>query len=274
MNTMIASKQEWYTNDEGSLDLDFLRQHENLESLGRFHTPISSALVLGKFREKARSLGMQLVNEQAALHKAGRRYMYTAEVASETRTGKDGNPEYSLSVGFRNFGDKSLAFSGMCASRIFVCQNGVCTGIVIPSKMRHTIGNVGNTFFVESKIDAIFSRFMEDKDAMHGQIECMKATPLTDSIVGQFVKGLVGNPYIGAANTMRIIEDVVSPELNDKNDDSVFRLSNAMSKVTTHKLKNPNHAAMASRFGNNLIMSIIKPGFVPLGDAIDVGSED
>lgn len=270
MSTMLANKKDWYTAPDGTLDVDFIRAHENTEPLGRIHTPISSALILGKFREKAKTLGMQLVDEQAALHKEGRRFMYTATVASETRFGADGKPEYTLEVGFRNFSDKSLAFSGMCASRVFVCENGMCTGIVIPSKMRHTSGNVGNSYLIDGKIDAIFSRFVEDKDAMHDQITCMKTTPLTDSILGTFVKGLVGNPYLGAANTMRIIEDVVKPELNAPNDSSVFRLSNAASKVTSHILKNPNHAAMASRFCNNLIMGIIKPGFKPLGDAIDV----
>ena len=136
--------------------------------------------------------------------------------------------------------------------------------------MRHTSGNVGNGILLDEKIDTIFSRFIEDKDAMHDQVGLMRSTPLTDTIVGQFVKGLVGNPYVGAANTMRIIEDVVKPELNDTNDSSVWRLANAASKVTTHHLKNPNHATMASRFCNNLIMSIIKPDFKPLGDAIDV----
>ena len=270
MATMIANKKEWYTFEDGAGDLDFIKAHENLEPLGKIHTPISSALVLSKFREKARSLGMELCMEKAALHKEGRRFMYTAAVRSETHLDATGEPEYTLEVGFRNFGDKSLAFSGMCASHVFVCENGVCHGIVIPSKMRHTSGNVGNGVLLDEKIDTIFSRFIEDKDAMHDQVGLMRSTPLTDTIVGQFVKGLVGNPYVGAANTMRIIEDVVKPELNDTNDSSVWRLANAASKVTTHHLKNPNHATMASRFCNNLIMSIIKPDFKPLGDAIDV----
>ena len=270
MATMIANKKDWFNVEDGAADVDFIRAHENLEPLGKIHTPISSAIVLSKFREKAASLGMELCNEQAALHKEGRRFMYTASVKSETHYDENGRPEYSLEVGFRNFGDKSLAFSGMCASHVFVCENGVCHGVVIPSKMRHTSGNVGSAYMLDGKIDAIFSRFIEDKDAMHDQIGLMRSTALTDGIVGRFVKGLVGNPYIGAANTMRIIEDVVSPERNDPNDSSVWRLANAASKVTTHVIKNPNHAAMASRFCNNLIMSIIKSDFVPLGDAIDV----
>ena len=37
---------------------------------------------------------------------------------------------------------------------------------------------------------------------------------------------------------------------------------------------NPNRSAMASRAINNLIMSIIKPDFTPLGDVVDVEVED
>jgi len=287
MNTMIANPTKWYTAEDGALDTDFIRQNEVVESRGRIHRPISSAIVLDKFRERAKVLGLRFKNEQAALLKrkvdekkgvvGGDRYMYIAEVEDDT------HPDYALSVGFRNFSDKSLAFSGMCESHIFVCENGVCHGIVKPSKVRHTIGNIErNTHLLDDKIDTVFQRFLEDGKKIHEQIALMGSTKLTDDIVARFVKGANGewikkddkwtfvkNPLLGSANLLRILEDLENPERNDRNDNSVMRLMNSASHITSHTITNPNQSMLASNFCNNLIMKILKDDFVPLGDVVE-----
>ena len=271
-NTMIMDSN-WFTTADGANDVEFIRAHEVLTPHSKRHAPISSADILTKFRERASNLGLELVNEKAGLLKTkdkkgelvgGNRFMYVAEVKD------DSHPDYALSVGFRNFGDTTLSFQGMCGNSIFVCKNGVCTSVIKPSKMRHLTSNVNTEGMLDSKIDTIFSRFNEDKDDIVGQIEMMKQTALTDAIVGRFVKGMLKNSYLGAANVMRILEDLENPELNSHDDSSVFRLMNSCSYVTTHKLKNPSQSAEASRFCNNLLMSIIKPDFKPLGDVIEV----
>ena len=210
--------------------------------------------------------------------------MYIANVENENRE------DFTLQCGFRNSSDQSRAFNAMMGSTCFVCENGVCSSIVEPSKMRHTIGNFRN-YVIEEKVDAAFERFNEDKDKIVHQIEVMKSTPLTDEIVGKFVRRLNGtwrerttptgetvhhfykNPYLGSANLLRVLEELENPSLNSHDDSSCFRLLNAVSTVTTHKIKNPDQAAMASRQCNNLIMSLIYPDFKPLGDAIDVEVE-
>ena len=84
------------------------------------------------------------------------------------------------------------------------------------------------------------------------------------------------NPIIGSSNLMKILEELENPTLNSHEDSSVFRLHNAATYVTTHKMsqRNPAQALMASRILNNTIMNIIKPDFVPLGDVVDVEVED
>lgn len=275
MNTICASKAKWFTTEDGATDVEFIKAHEIVKSRGKIHAPMSSADILGKFRDRAEYLGLKFKNEKGALLKVnekglgGDRYMYTAEVVD------DAHPDYALSVGFRNFGDKSLAFSGMCGNTIFVCENGVCTSIVKPSKMRHTIGNVTrNEGLLDSKIDHIFSRFLEDSDKIHDQIGMMKSTKLTDDIVGKFVRKIVNSPLWGGANIVRVLEDLENPAYNSHDDSSVFRLMNACSKVTSHDMKNPNQGMMASRFCNNLIMSIIDSNFTPLGDDVKDEVED
>lgn len=274
----IMKNTQWF--DENVVDVDFITAHEDLSPKGRIHTPISSAEILTKFREKALNLGLRLVNEKGALKRDGKRFMYVADVED------DSHPDYALSVGFRNNSDKSLAFSGCCGSSVFICANGCMTSIIKPSKMRHTIGNVThNAGFLDAKIDTIFERFLDDKDEIEGQIEFMRQTSLTDEIVGKFVRALNGgwkgdkfvkNPLIGSSNLMQILAELENPTLNRHDDSSVFRLHNAATYVTTHKMsqRNPSQAMMASRLLNNTIMNIIKPDFTPLGDVVDVEIED
>jgi hypothetical protein len=269
---------QWF--DENVVDVDFITAHEDLTPKGRIHTPISSAEILTKFREKALNLGLRLVNEKGALKRDGKRFMYVADVED------DSHPDYALSIGFRNNSDKSLAFSGCCGSSVFICANGCMTSLIKPSKMRHTIGNVTrNAGFLDAKIDTIFERFLEDKGEIEGQIEFMRQTSLTDEIVGKFVRALNGgwkgdkfvkNPLIGSSNLMQILAELENPTLNRHDDSSVFRLHNAATYVTTHKMsqRNPSQAMMASRLLNNTIMNIIKPDFTPLGDVVDVEIED
>ena len=289
MHTLIANKNKWYRTEDGATDIDFIRSNERVVSMGTRHAPISSATILQKFRERARDLGLKLVNEQAALlkptidketgdAKGGNRFMYLADVDGETGLDKSGKPEYSLSIGFRNFGDKTLSFSGMIGSSVVCCENGLCSSICKPSKFRHTIGNTGNEMLVDGKIDCIFSHFNENKDAVHHQISFMKSHVLTDELLGKFVRQANGkwingkfvkNPYLGSANLCRILEDLENPERNDKDDNSLFRLLNSCTHITSHVISNPNQSAMASRYCNNLIMSLADADFRPLGDDCD-----
>lgn len=268
MATILKNKQ-WF--DENITDVDFIRAHEDLTPRGPRHMPISSADILTKFREKAQSFGITLVNEKGALKRDGSRFMYVADVKDDSR------PDYALSLGFRQASDTSMSFSGMCGVSVFVCSNGCCSSLIKPSKMRHTIGNVRDSL-IDGRIDTVFNRFLEDKNEIVGQIELMKSTKLTDEIIGRFVRGANGswndnkfikNPLIGSANLMKILEELENPTLNEK-EDSVFRLHNAMTYVTTHKMRNPNQSSLASRALNNLIMGIINPDFTPVGDVIDV----
>ena len=274
--SVIANTRVWFRNEDGATDVDFIRAHEDMTPRGRFHSPVSSAEILGKFRERAKSFGLVLAKEQCALKKDGTRFMYVANVENENR------PDYTLQCGFRNSSDQSFAFAGAFGSHVMICENGVCTALVKPSRMRHTIGNVAEGT-IDSRIDAVFERFLEDKDAITHQIDTMKGTRLTDSILGTFVRKANGewrekangnryfykNPHLGSANLLRVLEELENPSLNSHDDSSCFRLLNAVSTVTTHKIKNPAQAASASRYCNNLIMSIIDPTFKPLGDDIE-----
>lgn len=263
MATMILKNNWFKTEDMGGDIVDFVHNHEDLTSMGRMHKCVSSADLVLKFRERAENLGLTLGKETAGLEKRGKKFMYLAEVKD------DSHKDYALTLGFRNFSDKTLSYSSIAGNNVFLCCNGVCNSICKDGKMRHTVGNVDRNL-IDSKIDIAFNQFINDKDRIHEQIAMMKNTILTDEIVGKFVKQMIHSSYVGSANLVRMLEDLENPSLNSHNDNSVMRLMNACSYVTEHKITNPNQRTMASRECNNVIMGIIKSDFIPLGDGMEV----
>ena len=173
MATMILKNNWFKTEDMGGDIVDFVRNHEDLTSMGRMHKCVSSADLVLKFRERAENLGLTLGKETAGLEKRGKKFMYLAEVKD------DSHKDYALTLGFRNFSDKTLSYSSIAGSNVFLCCNGVCNSICKDGKMRHTIGNVDRNL-IDSKIDIAFNQFINDKDRIHEQIAMMKNTTLTD----------------------------------------------------------------------------------------------
>ena len=273
MATIMKNKQ-WF--DENITDVDFIRAHEDLTPRGPRHMPISSADILTKFRNKAESLGLTLVNEKGALKRDGTRFMYVADIKDDSRK------DYALSLGFRQSSDTSMSFSSCFGTSCFICSNGCISGLIKPSRMKHTVGNVSNNM-IDGRIDIVFDRFLETKEDIHAQIDMMKSTPITDELVGKFVRKLNGywnadgkfikNPLLGSTNLMMILAELENPTLNRHDDNSMYRLLNAATYVTTHKFRNPNQAMLASREINNTIMGLINSDFTPLGDVIDVADE-
>lgn len=253
-------KNNTYFQDN-AIDIDFIKANGKCESHGSQHYPIAHELVLSKFRAKAKSLGLSLIDEQGALSTNGERYMYVADVQS------DANKDFRLSVGFRNFNDRSLSFSGSCGASVMICCNGMQTSLIVPSRQRHTEGNFGK---LDNKIDIIFDRFEKDGAETVKQIQCMMSTPYSDRLLADFILDVGRNSGMSNTNIMRILHEVDNPTLNNKDDNTAWRIMNAATYVTTHKIKSPIEAARVSQFASNSLMKLIQPGFKPLGDIIDV----
>lgn len=270
-NTIITDSK-WFV--ENAIERDFLEANGKAESLGRIHKPIPHWEVLEKFKNEASSRGLALVNQQGRLHKDGMRYMFTSEITDTAHS------DYNMSIGFVNYNNRQRSFAGALGSRILVCCNGLLTGIVIPSKQRHTTGNYE---LVGDKIKIIFDKFESERDNIHNQIDLMKHTTLTDDILGKFLLTVHRNGGVGAANTFQVLDkledkllnELESPTVNDRNDNSVWRLSNAASWIATHKVRSPMLQAETSKRFHDAIMGIIDPAYRPIGsfDTIDVEAE-
>lgn len=258
MSKATLIKNGKYFSDN-AIDLDFIKAHEHLESHGPRHVPVSHALILEKFRDKCENAGLMLFNEQGALSKDGERYMYVADVVPEIGD-KD---EYHLAVGFRSFNDESSCFQMSCGNTVMMCANMMQTSVIIPSRRKHQ----ASIFDVlDSKIDAGLERFRHDARATEDNIALMKSIPYSDELLGKLIIALGRSKLIGNTNIMKILEFVDKPPYNDNNDNTAWRIMNACTAVTTHRMANPLQAMSSSKVMHDELMKLIKPDYIPLGD--------
>lgn len=256
-NATLLKNNKYFADN--IVDSDFLRAHEHLESHGPRHVPVSHALILDTFREKCESAGLMLFNEQGALSKDGERYMYVADVVPEIGDKDD----YHLAVGFRSFNDKSSCFQMSCGNTVLMCSNFLQTSVIIPSRRKHT-ASIHD--LLGAKIDCGLERFRVDAKQTEENIALMKSVPYTDELLGKLIIALGRTKAIGNTNIMKILDEVDNPSYNDHKDMTAWRIMNACTSVTTHRMANPLQAMNTSKIMHDELMKIIKPDYVPLGD--------
>ena len=260
-NATLIKNSKYF--DANAIDIDFLKANEHLESHGPRHVPVSHALILEKFRNKCDDMGLMLFNEQGALSRDGERYMYVADVVPEIGD-KD---EYHLAVGFRSFNDESSVFQMSCGTNVMICANMCMSSVIVPSKRKHQASIFE---LLDSKIDAGLERFKHDAHDTEENIAFMKSIPYSDDILGKLLIALKRTKKIGNTNIMKILDEVDNPSYNSKNDNSAWRIMNACTTVTTHRMTNPLQAMNSSKIMHDELLKIIKPGYTPLGDAINL----
>ena len=256
-NATLLKSNKYFS--ENAIDLDFLKAHEHLESHGPRHVPVSHALILEKFRNICENRGLMLFNERGALSKDGERYMYVADIVPEIGD-KD---EYHLAVGFRSFNDESSVFQMSCGANVMMCSNGLQTSVIIPSKRKHQASIFD---LLDSKIECGLERFKHDSKETEENIAFMKSVPYSDELLGKLIVALGRTKAIGNTNIMKILDEVDNPSYNDHNDNSAWRIMNACTTVTTHRMANPLQAMNSSKIMHDELMKLIKPGYAALGD--------
>lgn len=263
MSSQLFKNSKWFADN--AIDIDFIKAHEHVESYGPRHVPMSHAHVLETFRNKCESMGLMLFNEQGALSKDGDRYMYVADIVPEISN----NGEYNLSVGFRSFNDESAVFQMSCGASVLICSNGMQSSCIIPSKRKHQASIIN---LLDSKIECGLERFKHDAKETEENIQLLKATPYSDELLGKLLVALGRTKQIGNTNIMKILDEVDNPSYNNKDDNSAWRIMNACTTVTTHRMTNPLLALDTSKVMHDELMKLIKPGFIPLGEAVDLAA--
>lgn len=256
----LLKSSKYFTDNV--IDSDFIRANEHLESHGPRHVPVSHALILDSFRGKCEQMGLMLFNEQGALSKNGERYMYVAEVIPEVCDTDD----YHLAVGFRSFNDESSVFQMSCGTNVMMCSNMMMTSVIIPSKRKHT-----KTIhdLLDAKIENGLERFKKDSTTTEENIRLLKATPYSDELLGKLIVALGRTKKIGNTNIMKILDEVDNPSYNNKADSTAWRIMNACTTVTTHRMANPLLSLDTSKIMMDELMKLIKPDYVPMGNIVD-----
>ena len=263
----LLKDHNWFA--ENAADIDFLKAHESFDPMGSRHAPVRHSDLLSAFRAKAEALGLKLGEEKGALTNDGRRFNYVA------RLGEGAGGGYSLDCGFTNYNDRTRSWRGLLGTTVMICSNGCLHGVVKDSITRHTKTNIEN---IGSKIDLVFGRFASERDRIDGQMALLKSTKLTDRLMADFMLALARTRRVSSTHVVDVLryvddpalmKEVQDPTLNSKDDSSAFRLLNAATYMTTHRIKNPDARNEASRLALDALMRAVQgQAYVPVGDAV------
>ena len=282
-NTICASKSRWVD----MTDMDALRQI-NTEGMTPTHKPVQHWEILGEFRRQAENRGLHFTEEIGKLSHDHLRYMYTGVVQSN-------HSDFGFSVGFVNHNDRTKSFVGAVGSRIFICENGLIQGIVVPSRQRHTTGNYN---LIGDKVGIILDRFFESRGRMEDENSLLKNTPVTKQFLGEFLLRAHCQSSIGNTNLFRMVDNFLNPDNEIKGEDgkpkaldlilrefenpslntdnrihNAWALSNACTTISTHHIKNPGQQAETSRLCHNILMGMVNPDYQPIGDNVEIDIE-
>lgn len=275
-NATIMTDSKWY--DGNIIAIDELQSHESSAIRSSRFKPIPHSEILTAFRQKAQDYGLVLTEETGRLKKDGMRYMYSALIADK----HDAQHEYGLTVGFVSHNDGTKSFTGLLGSKVFMCCNMTYHGVVHPATMRHTTHNYD---LIGNKIDVVLTKFIEQRPMIFGQMKLLKETKLNDALLGQFILNLTRTKRFGNTKvldvvryiddpTAMIVSELETPTLNKKSDDSAFRLLNACTYITTHKIENEAVKHELSKVMLDTLMTTIQgKDYQPIGDAIEVQAE-
>lgn len=243
MNARICNDNSW-TN---TTNMDMLRAIA-AKPMGPRHNPVNHGEVLERFSARAEHAGVKVTAQQGLLSPDKKRYMYVADIAYDSL-----NSDFAFTVGFINFNDRTRSFTTIAGQRVFVCSNLCITGTLEDERTRHSTNVDGR---LDGRIDNAFSKFDEMFRVQMGNVDKMKATKLTDELLGKFVLEGTRQDLFGATNIRRVIAEVDKPTLNNIHDDSAWRLHNAYTWIIKENVKNPILQAEMQRKGNNVIASL------------------
>lgn len=243
MNASVINEKNWME----TTNIDQLRSIEAL-SQGPRHNPVNHGEMLERFAGRAEDAGIKVASETGLLSPDGKRFMYVADVAHDQAAA-----DYNFTVGFINFNDRSRAFTGIAGQRVMVCSNLCVTGLLTDSATRHSTFVEGR---LDGKIDTIFAEYKKLCTSQTAAVDQMKEIQLTDELLGKFILNCTRADFMGAANLRRIIGEVDTPTLNNKDDNSLWRLHNAATYVLRENVRNPLQVAESSKIINDEILKL------------------
>jgi hypothetical protein len=206
------------------------------EILGNRHCPVNHNRILTEFRNRLACRQIYITIEKGMLSPDRRRFIYVADVATGMAA------DYTYTIGFINYNDKSRAFTGLYGEKVFVCSNQTFHGAAVETKKRHVSSILD---VLADKIEIIAGSFYRFVECRQNEIVQLKSTAFDDNRVGRVILNAIRSQTLGTANIGRIVEEWDSPSHDDFKERNAWSFQNAVTEVLK-RVENPLEKVRAS----------------------------
>lgn len=220
--------------NHGWTNVTSMDQIANLEHKpqGPKHVPIPHKYAVEFFRERLAANKIEVEKEKILLSPDTYRLIYLADVKP---AGETVNNEFAFSVGFINNNDRTMAFTGIAGTRVFVNSAEFYVS-QDAFKTRH----VSTVYeLLSERVASIMTWFKDYYQEQTGKIEKMKATTVTDEMLGQLVLKYIRARYIlSSTNIKRVVSNYDKPKYDEFKPRNIWSLRNTTNEVFS-KIKSP-----------------------------------
>jgi len=215
-----------------TIDYDFLSKIQT-EPMGSRHVPANHGMVLDTFRNVLENNGVKPVKTSGILSPDHLRYIHMVEVADKQI------PDFNFTFGFINYNNKQRSLTMFAGERVFICNNGMVSGILDTTKRKHTMGLVDE---IVERFNGGFEQFHQFRAERILEVDRMKGFQVKDTQFGQFILHLHRESCIGNTNITRVVQEWDRPSFQYENvpdQRNAWNLQNACTYVFDHNVENP-----------------------------------
>ena len=192
------------------------------------HVPIPHYRVVDLIAHSLSYYGHEVVEQHHGVTPDGARYFGVLTLRSRYT-------DYTDMVGLRNSHDKKFPIGIGFGSRTFVCDNLAFSADHVV-KRKHTANAKRD---LPGLIGEIIEPLAIQREAQHRQLECYRATPLTDDRADQAIMQMYRSQVIGVQRIADVLHQWEEPS-HDWGDKTGWRLFNAATLALTGKVsENP-----------------------------------
>jgi len=199
---------------------------------GPKHTPIPHDYAVKFFRERLAANNIAVEAERILLSPDTYKLIYVADVKPANEAV---NNEFAFSVGFINNNDRTMAFTGIAGTRVFVNSAEFYVS-QDAFKTRHVTSVYE---LLSERVASIMTWFKDYYQSQTGKIEQMKNTKVTDDMLGKLVLKYIRAKYIlSSTNIKRIVSNYDNPKYDEFKSRNLWSLRNTTNEVFS-KIKSP-----------------------------------
>lgn len=215
-----------------TVDAELLSRIETAP-MGSRHVPANHGMVLDLFNTILERNQVVPFKRDGVLSPDKKRYIHMVEV-NDQRV-----PDFNFTFGFINYNNKQKSLTMFAGERVFICNNGMMSGIIEATRRKHTAGLESE---ISDRFNLGFDQFNKFRDERLKEIEDMKGFKVKDTQFGEFVLNLHRYSCIGNTNITRVVQEWDRPSFQYENvaeQKTAWGLQNACTYIFDHNVENP-----------------------------------